>query len=296
MAGPGSLPCGAGLDQGYTVLVVEDVQRLALQGDRGVGPVLAVDLEGAEVDPLGFPRRGAPAGEFAVGHLADALPGRVIDVVRGLGHPAALDCLTGGRVQPVDSDPSAVPGSPASPWCCPARRRRTAAGPVTAQGRAGAGEPVAVPPRVPSRLGSSTAVVTGPAAIGVIRGAVRHPQKVANLVVAVPLGVAGHRGAVARLGQARPRRIGRAGRDRMRRSAPRLPEVLTPGRLDQPVERVVGVGGGRVDHLVAEENPLLGGVADQCGVADRVVGVAQVLQGLSPRRVVRVTSRNVSGS
>ena len=60
LGGAGVLPCGAGLDQGDTVLVVEDVQRLALQDDRGVGAVLAVDLKGAEIDPLGFPRGPRP--------------------------------------------------------------------------------------------------------------------------------------------------------------------------------------------------------------------------------------------
>ena len=75
------------------MLVVEDVQRLALQGDRGAGAVLAVDLEGAEVDPLGFARRRTPAGGGMLGDLADTLPGRVVDVVRGPGDPAVLGGL-----------------------------------------------------------------------------------------------------------------------------------------------------------------------------------------------------------
>ena len=122
------------------------------------------------------------------------------------------------------------------------------------------------------------AVVTGPAALRMISGAVRHPQQVADLVIVVPLDVAGHRGPVTWLGLAHARRVGRAGRDWVRCLALGLAEVLAAGGFDQPVECIVGVGRGRVDCAVAEEDPLLGVVGDQRGVADRVVGVAQVLQ------------------
>ena len=61
-----------------------------------------------------------------------------------------------------------------------------------------------------------------------------------------------------------------------------LAEMLAPGRGDQPVERVVGVAGRGLHPLVAEEDHVLGvGVVGDLGdVADRVVVVGQVLDGL----------------
>ena len=41
-----------------------------------------------------------------------------------------------------------------------------------------------------------------------------------------------------------------------------LPEMLAARRFDQPVERVVGVVGARLDPLVAEEDGLLRVVAN----------------------------------
>ena len=53
--------------------------------------------------------------------------------------------------------------------------------------------------------------------------------------------------------------------------------MLAAGGFDQPVDGVVGVVGARLDALVAEVDGLLRVVADVGDVADRVVGVVQVL-------------------
>ena len=55
--------------------------------------------------------------------------------------------------------------------------------------------------------------------------------------------------------------------------------MLAAARLDQPVDRVVGVVGARLDAAVAEEDSFVnvGVVLDVGEVAGRVVGEAQVL-------------------
>ena len=65
-------------------------------------------------------------------------------------------------------------------------------------------------------------------------------------------------------------------------SAPPVwPEMLAARGRDQPVERIVGVVGRRLDALVGEEHDVLdvGVVADAGDVADRIVEIAQVLHG-----------------
>ena len=57
-----------------------------------------------------------------------------------------------------------------------------------------------------------------------------------------------------------------------------LPDVLSPIRPAQAIERVVLVLRARRDDRVVEDHGLLGLIADLHDVADRVVGVAQVLQ------------------
>ena len=80
-AGEPSSPMRARLDQRDALGVVHHVQRLALQRVRRRVP--AVDLEAAEVDPLVL--AAAPCGQL--GHLAHALPGRVVDVPGPLALP-----------------------------------------------------------------------------------------------------------------------------------------------------------------------------------------------------------------
>ena len=69
------------LDQRDALLVVHDVQRLALQLDRvAIVLILAIDLEAAQVDALFHTRGRLPGGGLALGHLAHALPAGVVDV------------------------------------------------------------------------------------------------------------------------------------------------------------------------------------------------------------------------
>src|SRR4029077_17409421 len=85
--------CGPSLDQGDPLLVIADAQGFALEGHRAEGVVFAIDLEGADVDPLML--TGGGLGESAFGDLAGPLPGRVVQVVGGLLAAA------GGAVQAV---------------------------------------------------------------------------------------------------------------------------------------------------------------------------------------------------
>ena len=99
----------------------------------------------------------------------------------------------------------------------------------------------------------------------------------------------------------------RVGRRELER---RLADVLAAARLDEAVEGVVGVAADRLDLLVAVEDGRERGVLDLRDVADRVVGVAQVLDdrriagtaasgggvGSGARRLQASSSRKVSGS
>ena len=74
------------LDQRDGLVAVDHVQRLAFQRDgRAVGGVLAVDLDGAEVDPLA--PCGTVVGSRLVGGLAYPLAAAVVDVVGDLRRP-----------------------------------------------------------------------------------------------------------------------------------------------------------------------------------------------------------------
>src|SRR5262245_48919620 len=53
--------------------------------------------------------------------------------------------------------------------------------------------------------------------------------------------------------------------------------MLSTRGFRQPVDRVVGEFGARLDSLVAEKNRLLGIVADFGDVANRIIGVGEVL-------------------
>ena len=236
----------AGLHQGEPVLVVEDVQGLALHRERAVRAVLAEDLERPEVDPLGFPARrpGRPRG---LGHLAGPLAGHVVDVVGGLRPPArtwrAVVCSRSAKSQPQQRY---------------LRHRRRVALLVVAERWAGdgpAGSGAAQPVAWPVRARAGSARCSGK------RGSSRRGQGPRN-GAAPAAGCRPRRSCTARCSGPSPRRrpaaAGRPGARRSRRAAPAgvrggLAEVLTSGRLDQPVERVVGVAGGRADHAVAEE-------------------------------------------
>jgi hypothetical protein len=69
-------------------------------GLRAVYPVFAEDLESAKVDPLDLPGC-LPGPGGAVGHLADALASRVVDVVRRLRGPAVAHCLAGTSMEAI---------------------------------------------------------------------------------------------------------------------------------------------------------------------------------------------------
>ena len=84
---------------------------------------------------------------------------------------------------------------------------------------------------------------------------------------------------------------------------PFRPSCSRPLASVEPVDRVVGVVGARLDAVVPEEDDVLdvGVVLDVGDVSRRVVGVGQVLHGLLRGGelravVVRLVSRNVFGS
>src|SRR5262249_51352740 len=57
-------------------------------------------------------------------------------------------------------------------------------------------------------------------------------------------------------------------------------EQLSTTRADQVIASVVREIGRWVYHLVSEEQRLLGGVGDRCYVADRVIAVCEILDGV----------------
>lgn len=113
-------------------------------------------------------------------------------------------------------------------------------------------------------------IAARPAGMGRVGAPVDHLQDVAHLVVDIALAIPPHGVAVAGVQQSDPRRIGRARRRRWQQTAAVLSQVLPAGRLDQAVEGVVGVVVARLDAAVAEEDGLLGVVADVGDVAGRV--------------------------
>ena len=97
LAGPRSVPAVRVSARARRCLSSKTLQGLALQGHRAVRVVLAVDLEGTDVDPFGCARRAGRCR--TLGHLAGALPRRVVDVISRL--PQVGNGMPGRRVQPV---------------------------------------------------------------------------------------------------------------------------------------------------------------------------------------------------
>ena len=266
---------GLRVDDGDALLVVHDVQRVPLDGVAGV---LAIALERADVEALAQQR--AAGGDR---HLAHALTGVVVDVdgplalMRGAVGVRSVDRLPHRDPQLVLERPlhrlelhhradvaARVVGERL------VERRRSADG----------GRAQAIPhlqrldqARVGVRVGATPARIDGR------RAGVRQLLQVANQVVGIRLGVAPHRRTVARMRQVDTRHVGVRRGGRRIRNAGSEAELLAPAGANQPVDRVVGVVGARLDPLIAEEHHVLqiGSVLDVRDVAGRIERVRQVL-------------------
>ena len=245
---------------------------------------------------------------LALGHLAHALAGGVVDIVGRLRRrPVSTTCCSWSL---KSRSPICMRQVRHAQSCCRGRRRRRLSASIERR----------CPPVV---LRQAVALLAGSSQAVFVVGVAARPARLAGSVpmAASPGSCRRRRRRSARCSCPwRCRRWDAAGRSRERDSrvgrcraessrSPVWPEVLAAGGLDQPVEGVVGVLGARLDALVAEVDGLLGVVADVGDVARRVVGVAQVLHltagseaaagSRSGRRGVRVSRwvrRKVSGS
>src|SRR5215204_5689202 len=82
------------LDKRDALLVVHDMQRLALQGHRDpISAVFAVDFKAPYVHTFVFTGRRLPSSGLSLGYFADALTGGVVNVVRHFGCATVVDYL-----------------------------------------------------------------------------------------------------------------------------------------------------------------------------------------------------------
>src|SRR5262249_55987324 len=120
-------------------------------------------------------------------------------------------------------------------------------------------------------------------------------KEVAYCIVVVALGISSHRVAVVGVRQVDTRRVGRTG---WLWSGAYLAEMLAAGRFFQTVDRVVDIVVARLDPLVTKEHDVLnvGVVLDMSYVANRVVGVRQVLHDALAGREPPSSRREASQS
>src|SRR5262249_17260196 len=120
-------------------------------------------------------------------------------------------------------------------------------------------------------------ITTLPAGVGRIVAAMLHREEVAYRIVQIALDIRAHRVAVARVIEVRMdviKRVRCGGRIGL---ATYLPYMLASNRFNQAIERVVGVVRGGLDTSIAEVDRLLRIVTNAADVADRVVGVRELL-------------------
>ncbi len=252
---------GSGLDHRDALFIVHHMQGLPLQGHHGaIAVVLAVDLKSAEVDPFILSRAVRSFGE-----LADAPAGGVVYIIGRLRR-ARVDRLPGGGLQLIHEIPlhqrKMGNGGHVAVGVVAVRFGILPADGCTAQAVAGLSRF--------DQAGLVVGVAAGPVTAG---GLVDQSPEIARRIVLVSLGVAAHGLAVARVGQAHAEFVAPG------RFGPRcLADMLAPFRMDQTVDRVVGVVIVGRYRLVAEVDRLLRIVVYPGDVADGVVGIVQVLQ------------------